>query len=141
LDVLDRALEHVELVAEVVERRSCDHELRVGQPQVSGTLPSLEVTLATRLLAEDPRAPGADRNGEGPSAPLARTTPAEFRHVRIFLPDGALGNDPPADRVPGLASLGGLTNPCGRVPAPPPTAVGRRRCNRPGTSQATGPLG
>jgi hypothetical protein len=71
-DIGDRALQHVEPVAQRVELRTCEHQLVFAEPELVGPVTSFVVTLTATLAAELARPATRSCGRQGPSAPPAR---------------------------------------------------------------------
>ena len=78
--VVDRALEHVKLVAQVVELGPRHHQLGLAEAGLLGPQPALVLPLPAGLAAEHPRAPGARPIRQRTAAPPAPLTLPWFRH-------------------------------------------------------------
>ena len=81
--VLHRARQDVQLIVQLVECRSGDHQLAVAQLELVGALAGHPVPLPAALRAELARPAPTTALGQGPAAP---TTPREFRHDERVAP-------------------------------------------------------
>src|SRR5260221_9358754 len=75
-DVGDRALQHVEPVAQRVELRTRQHQLVFAEPELVGPVPSFVVTLAAALAAVLAAPPPPPRRWARPRRPPAPAGPA-----------------------------------------------------------------
>lgn len=71
LDVLHGCLQHVELVPQLIQRSSGDHQLGLAEAQLGSALAGDVRGLTARLLAEPSGPPGTAALGQPPTAPPA----------------------------------------------------------------------